>query len=277
MVVKVSVAIGVRNRKKNIIKCIKSLINQTLSKKYFELVITDYGGTDDLEKSIKPFYSELNIKYIFVKTSLPWNEARAKNISIKNSSHSFIICTNADIIFEKNVLKRMMDIVDNNKKEYIYLVNRWDILENKKIVLSLKSHIGDFQGFHKKNWLGVRGYDESMTGWGELDGDLRLRFKRVLDKDEFWLDENHIKIFHTYHEPKFNMHDLRLNWWKSKLNHFIKVNNPYFGDKENISKTPVIKNIYLFARVSNFIYNFFNRIYLFINKSINNHLKKLYK
>jgi glycosyltransferase involved in cell wall biosynthesis len=266
---KVSIAIGVRNRKKNILKSMEYFVNQTFSKNNFEVVITDYGGNDNLEKSLKKFYSKLNIKYIYVNTNLPWNEARAKNISIRNSSYEFIICTNADILFEKNSLKEIMKIVNKNKnkKEYLYQVYRWNILKNKKVVLCLLANVGDFQGFYKKNWVKLRGYDESMTGWGGLDADFRYRWKRIIKKDEFWFDENKIKILHSFHKTKFNRTQGIINEWKMELNKILKVNKTYFGDKINISKVSSIKNNYMLAKLFNYIHRAYLKIKRTINKS----------
>ena len=234
MIKGLSVVVGVRNRKENLIRFLDSFVIQSLPKKYFEVIVVDYGGSDNLNKLMDKYSKLINLKYIYVKTELKWNEARAKNIGVKNSKNDFVICTNADIIFEKNALKKIFEFVKNRNRNYLYLLNRWDMLENGEIILADAIAMGDFQAMFKKNWIKLRGYDESMTGWGGLDPDLKFRANRLGIRD-FRFDENKIRIYHHFHESKYSEKEDFVNFQGRKPIIF-KVNPECFGDVDKISK-----------------------------------------
>lgn len=49
----VSIIIPSYNRKDKLRRCLKSLLNQTYSKRKYEIIIIDDGSTDGTEKAIK--------------------------------------------------------------------------------------------------------------------------------------------------------------------------------------------------------------------------------
>jgi glycosyltransferase involved in cell wall biosynthesis len=236
---KISLVIGVRNRKENILKQLKSLESCKKNFKNFEVTVVDYGGKDNLEEDLNKY--NLNLNYLYIDTSEKWNESHAKNIGIRISSAEFIICTNADIIFEENSLKKIYKVISEKGKR-LYHLNRWDQVANKDKETKRENAWGDFQGLYKEDWYNLRGYDETMAGWGGLDLDLKNRaFRRGLK--EFKLDPYEIKIFHHFHKSNYNLKDNLNNFWRAKLNKFFRVNKNYWGKKNKIEKEQSLKKI----------------------------------
>jgi glycosyltransferase involved in cell wall biosynthesis len=64
--VKITIIIPTRNRSKLILKALDSVVNQTLSKKYFEVIIIDNGSTDDTKYIVYGFIEKIdNLVYIY--------------------------------------------------------------------------------------------------------------------------------------------------------------------------------------------------------------------
>lgn len=211
---KISIVVGVRNRNYQIKHLISSLIFQTYNKNFFELIIVNYGGDENLQEIIKK-YSGISIKYIYVDEKKIFNESRAKNIGIKNANGKIVICTNADIIFSPKLLELFVKQFNKNSNS-LFQLRRRNLKENlniKKITAkivtnkSLKNNIqsisnkfyqGDFQASLKENWFKIKGYDERLTGWGFMDQDLSNRMVRIGVK-QIWLDYKKLSIYHQYH------------------------------------------------------------------------------
>ncbi len=63
---KITIIIPTRNRSKLILKALDSVVNQTLSKKYFEVIIIDNGSTDDTKYIVYGFIEKIdNLVYIY--------------------------------------------------------------------------------------------------------------------------------------------------------------------------------------------------------------------
>lgn len=211
---KLSIVVGVRNRNLQMVHFLNSLLNQDKVNELWEIVVVDYGGDKGLTSIInkQPF---TNLRYIYVKENGIYNESRAKNIGIKSAQGEVILCTNADIIFSSDVIKKLIQQLTSNSKRCLYQLRRHDLKEEvipllsgfKNGVYKFQSNqyeigpdsaYGDFQAMTKENWFKLHGYDERMTGWGYMDIDLYRRAKR-LGIQRNWLSEKTYKLFHQYH------------------------------------------------------------------------------
>ncbi|MBS3076646.1 glycosyltransferase family 2 protein [Candidatus Pacearchaeota archaeon] len=232
---KISVIIPVRNRKENLYGAVKSLLKQSFDKKDFEIVVVDYGGSDDSRKMLENFRDE-RIRYIYVDERGIWNLPRARNIGIRRAMGRLIICMDGDIILSKDVLEKVYDDFDKRKESVLYQIPRKEITKEKKI----KSHLpgpfpGCFQGSDRKNWFKVRGFDERMTGYGYEDGDLVNRMKRIGVK-QYWMPST-LKMYHQYHEESFGA-ETYVNMIKSLLNFSYKANDENWGSLKKVLSIP---------------------------------------
>ena len=212
---KYSFVIPVRNRKGlRLRNTLASLEAQRFPRPLYEIIVVDYGGKDSLEGWLKECAPQAR----YVRTDEPgvFNEARAKNIGIRQASGSYIISTNADIVFEKNFLLAL-DALFAVFPDRLALCMRCDldkgVVENhgEKVVDELealrrldstvqRSHwwVGDCQASKKENFEEIRGFNEDFVGWGRLDNDLRSRMEEA-GKRAFWLNPFTF-IAHQNHE-----------------------------------------------------------------------------
>lgn len=123
---KISVVIATKNRLQDIIKCIESIFIQILLPD--EIVIVDSSDTQELNTRIKEFKSGIT-KIIYVHTKPGVNYQR--NIGIEKSSGDIVFFLDDDTILEKDFLKEIVNVFENDKENKIGGV-QGDIISIKK-------------------------------------------------------------------------------------------------------------------------------------------------
>jgi glycosyltransferase involved in cell wall biosynthesis len=101
------VIIAVKNEESYIAKCLDSLINQTLSKRFFNIIVVDGKSTDKTINIVKK-YVKKHPKFInLIKNPNEW-QASGRNIAIKNNTEcEFIAYIDGHCIADKNWLKQL--------------------------------------------------------------------------------------------------------------------------------------------------------------------------
>lgn len=140
---KVSVIIPVYNVENYIVKCVDSVVNQTL--KDIEIIVIDDGSIDDSIKKIENRYSDNRLK-IFRKTN--GGQASARNYGISKAKGEYLLFIDSDDFVSKNMIEKMynrviekdVDLVicdyykleENGNKEHIEMIPFYD-KNNKNI------------------------------------------------------------------------------------------------------------------------------------------------
>jgi len=240
---KISIVIPIKNRKENIDKSIKSILNQTFQD--YEIVLIDYGGNDNAKEIIDNI-GDNRIKYFYVDED-GWNESRAKNIGIRKAKAEWIICMNADITLKENALNNCYKYFILYGKDYFYQSQRLDILENGEIDIVPEGFaVGDFQAGHISMWSKVRGYYEKLNGCGWLDMNLAKRTLKAGYK-HIWMTLDVVN-YHNWH-GEVNRDLQYINGIKSLLNSSYAPNGEDWGSDKPIKKrkkTLIEKKIILF-------------------------------
>lgn len=107
---KASVIIPFRNERKNIWKCIESVLNQTLEKERFEIILVDDHSDDNYLEEIQDLLNLPEISLIKNDESYGKKNAIAKGISI--SKNEIIVTTDADCVHQKNWLSSLINSFD---------------------------------------------------------------------------------------------------------------------------------------------------------------------
>jgi glycosyltransferase involved in cell wall biosynthesis len=100
-----SVVIPVKNRKKELIRCLVSLSHQTFED--FEVVVIDDNSNDDYTKLIR-YFKNLNIK-LFKNEGVGANSAR--NLGASKAHSKYIAFLDSDDIFLPNKLSDIYDVI----------------------------------------------------------------------------------------------------------------------------------------------------------------------
>lgn len=102
----VSVIIITKNHSKYLLRCIRSLLNQ--SYKNFEIIIIDHNSSDDTSKIVQSCKSE-KIKYFLYADKQ--NIAAVRNFGIEKSLGEYVFFTDADCMVAKNWIEEGMNVL----------------------------------------------------------------------------------------------------------------------------------------------------------------------
>lgn len=109
----VSVIICTKDREKDLLECLDSLIAQTLLPE--ELVIVDAGAENGtkgkLEEKVKT--TPIKLKYIRTQPGL----TRQRNLGVKNSKGDIVFFFDDDVVLDKDYLKNVLDIYASSDGE----------------------------------------------------------------------------------------------------------------------------------------------------------------
>ena len=111
---KISVVIPTKNRFQDIIKCIESILIQTLLPD--EIVIVDSSDTDELKSNLDDLLqNKIAFKYIHAPLSL----TQARNVGIKESTGDVIIFLDDDVILDRDYIKETMHVFNNDSEKKV--------------------------------------------------------------------------------------------------------------------------------------------------------------
>lgn len=202
---KLSIVIGVRNRSAMLKNCLRSLSLQ--DSKDFEVIIVDYGGTDDIEGLVHDYGFT---KYIYTHNTGIYSRTHSLNIGIRNAASELILCTDADIIFAPNFVTAALKAASEGaivlchclrlSPKFIKPYFKYQEIV-KKSTPGHEFSIGGCQMLHRKVWNEIRGWDEDIVGWGSEDWDIMHRLKRKGIKEIYI--HHKTSIIHQNHDPCF--------------------------------------------------------------------------
>tara|TARA_B110000483_G_C18190182_1_gene540599 strand:+ start:1758 stop:2432 length:675 start_codon:yes stop_codon:yes gene_type:complete len=220
-IVSVSVIIPVFNQEIYISRCLRSILDQSLDKDEYEIIVIDDGSKDKTKKILQNFKDQ--IKVIFNKNNK--GLAYSLNKGIKNSKGRFIVRLDSDDYVNREYLKILqMYLLYNNESNAVscdyYLVDEKEKILKKEN--SKKNPIGCCIMFRVESLISVGMYDKNFLV--HEDKDLRIRFTKKYSIDRIALPlyryrkhPNNI----TKNKSKMKLHYKKLiNKHKKKLDEF---------------------------------------------------------
>ena len=208
----ISVIIPVYNTQQYIGRCLRSLRNQSISKKFFEIIIVDDFSTDNSLNEIKKQKSS-NIKIIKNKKNL--GLPASLNIGLKAARGSFVVRVDSDDWVQEDFLNIMSTFLNINKKldavacDYTLT----DFRENAlKEVNCEKKPIGCGIMFRMQHLLDIGLYDENFT-YAEEEA---LRKKFTI---KFNITRIPLSLY------RYRQHKLNRSKNKKQVNKFSKLAN----------------------------------------------------
>ncbi len=176
---KISVIIAAYNADKYIGRCLRSLINQSLEKKYYEIIVVNDGSTDRtsyaLDLFCDPKKSIINVINNEKNIGLP----ASLNRGIKSSKSDFIVRVDADDFVNTYFLQFLSYYLQSNPNadavacDYLLLDDNEEVLDRK----SCKDEpIGCGIMFRREQMNEIGLYDEEFLY--QEDKEFRLRFEK---------------------------------------------------------------------------------------------------
>lgn len=127
----VSVIVPVYNQEKWIGRCLRSLLNQTLDRSDYEIIVIDDGSDDRSDYALKLFKDEI----IIIKNEKNIGLPSALNKGIKASKANHIVRVDSDDYVNENFLFLLNEYLEQNKYmdavacDYLMVDNNEEVLE----------------------------------------------------------------------------------------------------------------------------------------------------
>jgi len=197
---KLSIIIPCYNEEKDIQKCLQSLEEQSFND--FEIIIVDDGSTDRTKEIVRKIKE---VKLIEGKHKGP---GVSRNLGAKMAKGEILIFVDADMNFDKNYIKYLIDpIVDIEKDEIIGTTHELEIVENINNIWS-------------RCWGKIRVSKENSKD---------VKIFRAIKKCKFF----ELGCF----EPKYGYADDQTFWFKYKIKPLVAKNTIcYHKNPENLKE-----------------------------------------
>ena len=171
----VSIIIPVFNQEKWIGRCLRSLLNQTMERSNYEIIVVDDGSTDRTAFALDLFLDEIKLIKNDKNRGLP----AALNRGIKESKANHIIRVDGDDYVNEFFLFILNEFLEQNKYmdaiacDYFLVNDEEEIIERKNC---MDNPIGCGIMFKSNQLLEIGLYDENFLLYEERD--LRYRFEK---------------------------------------------------------------------------------------------------
>ena len=117
--IKFSIIIPVYNCEQFIKKCIESILKQTYEN--YEIIIIDDGSTDNSLQILQQEFTNNNKISIFHKENTGVSDTR--NFGLTKTTGNWITFIDADDWIEKDTLKKVIDVIENNPETEVIMTN----------------------------------------------------------------------------------------------------------------------------------------------------------
>lgn len=171
----ISVIIPVFNQEKWIGRCLRSLLNQSMTRDQYELILINDGSVDRSDYALELFKEEIILINNDTNKGLP----HSLNLGIKASKSEFIVRVDSDdyvnehfllILFESLFWNKYIDAISC---DYLLVNDKEELIDRKNC---LENPIGCGIMFRSQQLLEIGLYDEEFKLNEEKD--LRKRFEK---------------------------------------------------------------------------------------------------
>lgn len=173
MNIEISIIVPVFNQEIYIGRCIRSLLNQTISRERYEIIVVDDGSTDQTKKILNVFSDSINIINNNKNMGLP----ESLNIGIRNAKGRFIVRVDSDDYVHSEYLN-LMELHLANNDHIDSICCDYSLVDNNEKVIRIESWINKPIGcgimFRIEHLIELGLYDEQMKT--HEDKDLLIRY-----------------------------------------------------------------------------------------------------
>jgi glycosyltransferase involved in cell wall biosynthesis len=261
-----SVVMGVRNRDDQLVYSLQTLVEQTLPRSSYEIILINYGGDDEektknLVRNIDP-----KINYIYTHEKGIWCNARARNIGVRAAKSDLICFLNPDGLFDENLLEEILRIHRLHSRGVLIQGRRYDLTAEytnrvlkgnfdsdlKHIFKTFQGKLhgdaaeGDCQSFPKQTFLDIGGYDEDYSGWGADDNDFADRIVEY-GLPKVWIDHRQCQLLHLYHARSYKNIDRNRRIYNKRKGKIIRNEGREWGqlkEKLEVNDFKIKRNHY---------------------------------
>ena len=215
----VSVIVTTKNEERNIVNCLKSILEQAY--KNIEIIVIDNKSTDRTKKIVNDFcYPKI---YFF--TYGPERSAQ-RNFGVSKAKGEYILYLDADMIVSKDVIKDCVKKIQNNTDVIALYIS--EIVMGESFWCKVRRFERSFYDgtvidcvrfISKKAFDAVKGFDENMSGPEDWDFDKKIRQigKTSLVKTPIYHNEQNFNLLYylykkSYYIKSFNCYINKWGW-----------------------------------------------------------------
>lgn len=277
----ISIVICTKDRLKEPLNCVNSIINQTHLPN--SIIIVDGNDSNDLKNELTKVLEHIDINYIHIGQKIKSGLTGARNLSILHAKDDYILFLDDDVILDNNYIKFILEVYSSNGSEVGGVQglitnaepNRLRTIFTSLFLLKrnpagkvLRSGIANYPYVnemiqvdwlsgsnmcYRKKILAEYKFDEALKGYGALE-DVDFSY-RVSKKYKLYIIPK-AKLIHEHtHTGRISIMDSN---YMSIVNHF------YFFKKN--CKTNLIDYLFFFWSHIGIFMTYF--VYLVINKDI---------
>ena len=206
---KLSVIVPVFNQDKYLARCMRSLLNQTLPRNDYEIIVINDGSKDKTELVLKQFSKEIKLLKNKKNKGLPYSI----NKGIISSQGRFIVRVDSDDYVNNQYLNILYTFISENSEidafacDYYLVDDREKFLTRKNCI---KYPIGCGIIFRAENLIELGLYDKNFLV--HEDKDLRYRFEK-----KFKINRIPLPLY------RYRQHDGNMTKNKKKLKKHYKL------------------------------------------------------
>ena len=175
----VSVIISTYNHDQFIGRCLRSLLNQTMTLEDYEIVIINDCSTDNTEYALDLFISKFNTPIKVLNNKKNIGLPASLNKAIKFSQAPYIVRVDSDDYVNQNFLSFLSSYLDTNPKDDAIACDYYIVDDNEKFLKRVncsESPIGCGIMFRRNLILDIGLYDKNFRYNEELE--FRIRFEK---------------------------------------------------------------------------------------------------
>jgi len=207
---KISVIIPVYNQEQYIGRCLRSIINQSLDKSYYEIIVINDGSNDKTKDVLLNYENEINLITNDKNLGLP----RSLNEGIKKSKGSLIVRLDSDDYVNANFLLFLREFIMLNP-DYDSVATDYYIVDDKEQILSRENCIENPIAcgiiFKIEHLISLNLYDEEFLVREEED--LMIRFLKKYNVNRLALP----LYRYRKHDNNLTKNAEKMNFFKDKL------------------------------------------------------------
>lgn len=176
----VSIIITTKNEEKNIGNCLNSILRQTYSQKFIEIIVVDNNSWDSTKSIAKQYTSQVYNKG-------PERSAQ-RNFGAHISKGEYLLYLDADMILDKSVILESVTLFQNNQSilglyipEIITGTSFWNRVRRFERSFYNATVIDCVRIVRTNAFREVGGFDETLSGPEDWDFDKKIRSHGKVD------------------------------------------------------------------------------------------------
>lgn len=211
----ISIIIATRNEEENIERLIVSLFQQTLSRKYWEVIVVDNASKDKTrtiaKKKLRLVYNLHDV--IDLKKVRNYRGAQV-NFAVSKTHSPLIFFPDADMTFDKRLLKEIVELFSQRDVDALYIPEVvkgrgfFGKVRNFERSFYNETSIDAIRVITKKLFNKIGGFDETKFKFGPDDWDFNISVKEQTHK----IMSTKNKVYH--HEENLTLSNYLAKKWR---------------------------------------------------------------